>query len=129
MRDWIHNVSLRKILVLTSYFFLIISVFLSNDSAGSVVSDIEVRGLYSIGKDELLYLLDISPGDKLDTAKVREGIKRAFLKGIFEDISVETIPGEKDKVIISVKERDFIKKIYIEGGHNLPRKTIKKLFL
>jgi outer membrane protein insertion porin family len=60
---------------------------------------------------------------------VRSGIKRAFLKGIFEDIAVEIIEGEKAKAVIRVKERDYIQRIDISGDSALSKKTIKALFL
>lgn len=111
--------------VLVIFCFLLFDV--SNVSA-SVVGGIEVYGLHTIGKDELLYLLDVSPGEPIDADRVREGIKRAFLKGIFDDISVETIDGEKTTVIIHIKERASIKNIYVEGNCDLPKKTILALF-
>jgi len=103
-------------------------MFFTSEAAGSVVGDIEINGLHSISKDEFLYILDINPGKQINEESVRLGIKRAFLKGLFEDISVETIDGESAKVIINVKERNFIKNIYVEGDYPLSRKTIKKLF-
>ena len=97
-------------------------------TSASVVGDIEIQGLHLIGKDELLYLLDITPGKAVEEDRVREGIKRAFLKGVFEDISVETIEGEKTTVMIHVTEKPSVKKISIEGDYDLPRKTIESLF-
>ena len=40
-------------------------------------------------EEELLYLLDIDTGQTIDAEHVRLGIKRAFRKGIFEDISIQ----------------------------------------
>lgn len=111
--------------VLVIWCFLFCAV--SNVSA-SVVGKIEIYGLQAIGKDELLYLLDVAPEEPVDPDRVREGIKRVFLKGIFDDISVETVDGDKTTVIIHVRERDFIKKIYVEGDYGLPKKTILSLF-
>lgn len=111
--------------VLVIWCFLFCAV--SNVSA-SVVGKIEIYGLQTIGKDELLYLLDVAPEEPIDPDRVREGIKRVFLKGIFDDISVETVDGDKTTVIIHVRERDFIKKIYVEGDYGLPKKTILSLF-
>ncbi|NWF52043.1 MAG: hypothetical protein HXY47_03070, partial [Nitrospirae bacterium] len=98
-------------------------------TSGATVSDIEIKGLYSIDKEELLDLLCFKPNNPIDTLKVRQGIKRAFLKGIFDDISIETTDGDKVIVIINVKERDFIEKIYVEGNYNLPKKFIEGSFL
>jgi outer membrane protein insertion porin family len=113
-------------LLLTSYFLLPISYL--PEAAGTIVGEIEINGLYSISKGELLYLLDIAPGKPLDEESVRSGIKRAFLKGLFEDISVETLDREKAKVFINIRERNIIKNIYVEGDYAIPRKTIKNLF-
>ncbi len=100
----------------------------SPDVSASVVGEIEIKGLSSMGNDELLYLLDLNPGKTIDAERVKLGIKRAFLTGIFEDITVETTDGEKSKVVINIKERDFIKNIYVKGEHALSKGTIKELF-
>jgi outer membrane protein insertion porin family len=123
---------LRKVFILFFQFLLFTFyclIFTASVTEASVVSEVEIKGLYSIGRDEFLYLLDMKPGETIDSDSVRLGIKRAFSKGIFEDISVETTGGEKAKVIIHVRERSFIKNISIEGDYDIPKKTIKELFL
>lgn len=132
MRNGKWKLEIGKFFILISYFLLLTSYFLmfiTSEAAGAIVGDVEIKGLHSIGKDELLYIMDIKPGKSIDTESVRLGIKRAFLKGMFEDILVETIDGEKAKVIINVKEKNFIKNIYVEGDYAISRKTIKNLFL
>jgi outer membrane protein insertion porin family len=113
-----------------SCFVLTISClpFIPFDATASVVREIEINGLYSIDKEELLYLLDMQPGEQIDEEHVRLGIKRAFLKGIFKDISVETFEGERTDILINVKERDFIEKISIKGDSALSKRKIKQLF-
>ncbi len=107
-------------------FFLFTYVYISE---GATVSDVEINGLYSIDKEELLDLMCFKPGSPIDPLRVRQGIKRAFLKGIFDDISVETTDGDKVSVIINVRERDFVEKIYVEGDHELQVKFIKDSFI
>ena len=97
-------------------------------ASGSVIGKIEVRGLSSMGKEELLYLLDMAPEKPLDAEQVRAGIKRAFLKGIFEDIAVETAGGEEMKVIVRVKEKTAIEKISVEGDYAVSGRQIKNAF-
>jgi outer membrane protein insertion porin family len=116
----------RVFLVLFAVCLLCSAVF---GASASVVGKIEIFGLHSIGKDELLYILGISPEEAIDETLVREGIQRAFLKGIFDDISVETTDEEKTTVIIHVRERPYIKEISVEGNYALPKKTIVSLFL
>ena len=100
----------------------------SSESSASLVSEAEVHGLASLDKEELLYLLDIRPGESIDANTVRTGIKRAFLKGIFEDISVEAGDGEETKVVIHVREKDLVRKISIKGDYAVSGKKIKELF-
>jgi len=111
--------------VLFTAFFFISSIA---TASGPLIGDMEISGLHSIGKGELLSLLDILPGEPVDAETLRSGIKRAFLKGIFEDIAVEIIEGEKAKAVIHVKERDYIQRIDIRGDSALSKKTIKALF-
>lgn len=89
---------------------------------------IKVVGLYSLSEEELLYLLDLDPEKELTAARIRTGIKRAFLKGIFEDISVEITGHEAPQIIVRVRERPFIDDISVEGSSALSKKTIKKMF-
>jgi outer membrane protein insertion porin family len=118
-----------KFLILISYFLILISYFLLSDAKGATVSDIEIHGLSFIKKKELLDLLCFKPGNPIDALKVREGIKRVFLKGLFDDIIIETTEGEKTRVIINIKQRDLIDKVYVEGDYDLSRKFIKNTFL
>jgi outer membrane protein insertion porin family len=92
------------------------------------IAHIEVSGLYSISEDELLYLLDINKGDVLNKIKVREGIKRAFLKGIFEDIIVESLDDANTKIKIAVKEKNIIDSIKVTGNDYFSKRFIKKHF-
>jgi outer membrane protein insertion porin family len=125
------NLKIKKYIFCGFYFLIFFSSFcgfLLTGAYGSVVGEIEVQGLSSMGKEELLYLLDIKPGATVDAEQIRTGIKRAFLKGIFEDIAVETTDGEKVKVIIHIKEKISIKSVYLEGDYAVSGKTIRKLF-
>ncbi len=121
--------TVRKFLLFISYFFFLISYFFLSDVTGSVVSDVEIKGLHSIAKEELLELLDIIPSEQIDSRQIRQGIKRAYLKGLFEDISIEAEDGERVKIIIDIKEKDFIDEISVDGDLGLSRKIIKRIFL
>jgi outer membrane protein insertion porin family len=90
------------------------------------VKNIRVEGLYSIDEDELLYMLGIENGVELSREDLKRGIKRAFMKGIFEDISVETEEENGGLLIVRVRERDFIKKIRVEGAISVEPAFIRK---
>ncbi|MEW6570271.1 MAG: outer membrane protein assembly factor BamA [Nitrospirota bacterium] len=104
-------------------------MFFAVPSYASIVDEIKIHGLYSMGENELLYLLDIEPGKRIDAGTITMGIKRAFLKGIFQDIRVQAGDGERVKVTINVVERYRIDDIYVEGDHAPSKRTVKKLFL
>jgi outer membrane protein assembly factor BamA len=90
---------------------------------------VDIRGLSSIGREEFLDILGIIPGGDIDKELVRNGIKRAFLKGFFNDIIVRVPDGENPVVEVEVKERDFIGKINVKNNTGIGDKTIKELFL
>jgi len=123
------QVTFPDFMVCLIFFFISCLPGLPPDAAASRVGNIEINGLYSIDKRELLYLLDIHQGEPIDQESIRLGIKRAFLKGIFEDISVEALGEEKADIIINVRERDFIEEISLRGNYALSKKRIKQLFL
>ena len=95
--------------------------------AASPVEKIEVEGLVSIGKEELLGLLDIKAGEALDPLKVREGIKRAFFKGIFNDIEVYA-NAARTEVKVVVVERDRIRSVRVSGNNFFSDREIRKMF-
>ncbi|GER94672.1 outer membrane protein assembly factor [hot springs metagenome] len=90
------------------------------------VEKIEVSGLHSISEDELLYLLGIKKGKVIDETDIREGIKRAFLKGIFEDIILESLDDNRTKIKITVREKNIIDSIKIVGNNHFSSRFIKK---
>ncbi|MDP2167760.1 MAG: outer membrane protein assembly factor BamA [Thermodesulfovibrionales bacterium] len=90
------------------------------------VLEVQVEGLHSIDKEELIYLLGLREGGVIDRASLRRGIKRAFLKGIFEDISVEAAPV--GVITVRVREKDFIDNISVKGNLLVPGRFIKANF-
>jgi outer membrane protein insertion porin family len=98
---------------------------------GAAVREIEIDGLHRIAADELLYMIGIEKGGPIDEEIVRDGIKRAFLKGIFEDISVRVTDGEFPDVQIRVRERDFIGKVkvHVSSDSALSGRLLKRIFM
>ena len=103
--------------------------FLPHTATAVTVGKVEVRGLSSIGENEFLNMLGIAPGQKVDAAVVRDGIKRAFYKGIFEDIAVHVPDGENPTVEVHVRERDVIDKIAVTGKSDLSARKLRELFM
>ncbi len=118
------------------YYWIILSLILtflfvlgSSTCNALNAGKIEIKGLYSIDEDEFLDMFGIREGSLIDREKVSKGIKRTFIKGLFEDISVVVSEGETPTVTITVREKDYIKKIYISGNYEISEKVIKESFL
>ena len=118
---------------MTLLFFplILLFLFMPTRSSGEVVTagTIEIHGLHSLGRDEFIILLGVRPGAPVDEELVRRGIKRAFLKGIFEDISVAVSGEPPHDIVVHVREKDFLKKVYVEGNYPISKKKILELFL
>lgn len=110
--------------------FLLSFVVVSPDESGAAtVGTVEIRGLSLIDRNEFLDILGIFPGAEIDKELVRNGIKRAFLKGLFDDVIVRVPDGENPAVEVEVKEREFIGKIYVRNNAGISDKAIRELFL
>jgi len=112
--------------LLPTFYFLLLT---APADASEVIKKIDVEGLYSIQEEELLEILNIKAGEVLDSSKVKSGIRRAFLKGIFEDISVEVDDADRTNVKIKIKEKDVVKKVYVSGNEYLSKKFLKTHFM
>lgn len=87
----------------------------ADESAGINVTDVKVEGLYCMDPDELLYLLAIERGGTVYPDTITQGIKRAFLKGVFDSISVEDEGG--GVLSVKVREKDRVERVTISSVH------------
>jgi outer membrane protein insertion porin family len=109
---------------------LCLYLFLSAVPAdAATVGTITVQGLHSANRSELLELLDLAEGNQIEAEKVRAGIKRAFLKGIFDQISVQTNDREPADVMVMVQEKDRISKVSVQGDRVLSAKKVRNLLI
>ncbi len=91
------------------------------------IKTIEVEGLTRIKQEELIDMISFHIGDVIDKEILRDGIKRAFKKGIFLDIRAVTEPNDSGiKLRYIVKEIPVIDKINIEGNEKISKGEIKK---
>ncbi|MEK6528164.1 MAG: outer membrane protein assembly factor BamA [Nitrospirota bacterium] len=94
------------------------------------IKTIEVEGLTRIKQEELIDMISLHIGDAIDKETLRNGIKRAFKKGIFLDIKAVAEPNDSGiKLKYIVKEIPVIDKINIKGNEQITKKEIKKNFL
>ncbi len=115
---------LEDSLVLLSFVLSFISIFIFIDSIfADEQLNIEIHGLKSITQEEFLYLLDLKEKEKIDKDKITEGIKRLFLRDIFENIVIEK---NNNIVKIDVSEKPIIKSIKFEGNQYVNDKFLRQ---
>ena len=92
-----------------------------------IIKTVKVSGLYSIEQGELLELLDIKPGYAVFPQRVTVGIKRAFLKGIFDNIDViDTGDGNLE---INIDEKNVVGRINVLAQKADKRKSLSAFSL
>jgi len=110
-------------------FLLACAAMFPVESAAATVAKVEIKGLSLLGQDEFLDILGIRAGVEIDKELVSNAIKRAFLKGFFDDIIIRVPDGENPVVEVEVRERDLIRKIYLKNNTGLSDKVIKDLLV
>ena len=109
--------------MLLSFVLSFISIFLYFSFSYAQEIKISIEGLHSMEQKEFLYLLGLDKGKYIDPDVITEGIKRVFLKDIFDDIVIE----KKDKdIYIKVKEKPFIKSINFENNKYFSQDFLNK---
>jgi len=93
------------------------------------ITALEIRGITRMEAEELIDLISLSIGDKLDRQELGRGIRRAFLKDFFQDIQAVTEPyGDGVRLIYIVKEIPRIDKLIIKGERKVSEKTVRTKF-
>ncbi len=111
-------------------FTLFIAKHVYGISEHKIIKDIEIRGLNRIDREEFMDLICIGSGNILDRDLIKQGIRRAFLKGVFRDIRVFSEPfGDGVRLIFEVEEFPTIRRIRYHGNEHIWSKDIDKVFI
>ncbi len=110
---------------------LLISLFIplsidADEGIEFTPSYIEVDGLTTMKKDDLLEILDIKKGKTLTVKGLRNGIKRAFRTRLFDEM---TLIREENGLRIKLREREIIYRIRVKGNYYLSKKEILDAFI
>jgi outer membrane protein insertion porin family len=98
-----------------------------NDYSGMPIVAIEVEGVKTVKPDVLISLMGIEIGEPYNQEKIRQGIKRTFLKGIFEDIAVDAEKFEEGvKLRYLIKEKVFINRINFKGNELISSRKLRR---
>lgn len=88
-------------------------------SDAPVIREVEYVGLTRIDGEELTDIMSIGVGDVFDNAALGEAVKRAYRKGVFRDIRVESeLNDDGLKLIFVLEEIPLIRKIKVKGNEH-----------
>ncbi|MBI4681503.1 MAG: outer membrane protein assembly factor BamA [Nitrospirae bacterium] len=110
-------------------FYLLFPALADASDPANIIRAIEVSGLTRMDKEEFFDLVCCRVGDMLDKQELSKGIRRAFKKGIFQDI--QAVSGQYDgglKLTYIIREIPVVKKINIDGDENVSERIIRKRF-
>jgi outer membrane protein insertion porin family len=81
--------------------------------AQSAASQIVVQGNRRVEADTIRSYFRLGPGERLDNAKVDEGVKALFATGLFADVRPSFAGG---RLVVTVVENSVINRIQFEGN-------------
>jgi outer membrane protein insertion porin family len=88
---------------------------------------VQVKGNQRIETDAIMEKIKTAPGDVYLEKTLSEDLKAIYAMGYFDDVKVETEPGQGGKVIIfELKEKPTVRKIVLEGNHVFSNEDILK---
>src|SRR5208337_2086499 len=126
MKQIINHILFVFVLLIVIRHTLIYAADQPFSEKGGPLRQLEVRGLYSISKPELLYLLNIDKGRVIDRSALSSGVKRAFLLGIFDDVIIESLAPDNTAIVVKVKEKPVIASIAVKENEHFSTSFIKK---
>lgn len=77
---------------------------------------IQVQGNKRVDADTIRGYFNLKPGDRLDAAKIDEGLKALYATGMFEDVRISQAGG---RVIVTVAENPVINRVAFEGNRRV----------
>ncbi|MBI5741052.1 MAG: outer membrane protein assembly factor BamA [Nitrospirae bacterium] len=120
----------RKLIIinLTGLILFVLCSIAFAEGPPQVIRAIEVEGLTRIPEKELIDIICFKPGLVFEGKALKDGLRRAFAKGIFYDLEVVSSSRE-DGIALKyiVKEVPLIDKVIIEGNSGISGKDIRKM--
>ncbi|MCC6949099.1 MAG: outer membrane protein assembly factor BamA [Bradyrhizobiaceae bacterium] len=82
---------------------------------------IEVRGNQRVDADTIRSYFRVSPGERLDAARIDEALKALYATGLYQDVQISQQGG---RVVVTVVENQTINRIAFEGNKKVKDETL-----
>ncbi|MDB5038698.1 MAG: outer membrane protein assembly factor YaeT precursor [Bacteriovoracaceae bacterium] len=110
-----------------TFLFFILSSFISLSAMADTISEIEIQGNERLSREAVLQYVNSKPGQELNRLKIRDDLKALYNTGLFKDIQIDVEKAPKGpKVIIKVKEKDYIQEIRFKGNKEISKDDLEK---
>ena len=83
---------------------------------------IVVQGNRRIEADTIRSYFQPRPGERLDAAKIDDGIKGLFATGLFQDVNVNQNGG---RLVVTVVENSVVNRVAFEGNKKVKKETLE----
>lgn len=91
-------------------------------SDGTVIENIQIKGLNRVTRGAVLLALPIKPGDQLTSEGVAQSMKSLYATGDFEDVRLSR---DGSTLIVDVTERPTIAGVEFSGNSNITDDSLK----
>lgn len=126
MMKWVwvnRGLVLAGLLLAVSLFGLVPGAALAAPSEHASATEIVVEGNRRVEADTIRSYFKAAPGERLDAAKIDEGLKALYASGLFQDIHVST---QGNRLIVSVVEASVIDRLQFEGNHRMKDEQLQQ---
>jgi len=107
--------------VLTVCGICLLMTFLSAD----IIEKIVIEGNRKVSRDTILFYLKSKPNDIYSEEILRKDFKALWETGFFENIKIETLPGDRGVIVkINLKENLFIKEVNYKTSKGIKKEDI-----
>jgi outer membrane protein insertion porin family len=91
-----------------------------------VIAAVKIDGNKRVEKNTILNKITLKPGDTFRRSALGDQIRNVYDLGYFEDVQIRADPADQGKVdlVVTLKERPFIKSIEIVGNKVLSKDSI-----
>jgi len=102
--------------VLAGIIWLAAGLAAPNIASAQGAAAIQVQGNKRVDADTIRGYFNLKPGERLDAAKIDEGLKALYATGMFEDVRIGQAGG---RVIVTVVENPVINRVAFEGNRRV----------
>lgn len=106
---------------------IVIAFLLSASVWAQKVAEVQVKGNERLSPEAVLQYVNSKPGQELSRSQIRDDLRALYNTGLFQDIKIDVEEaGSGLRIIISVKEKDYIQEFRFSGNSEISAEDLTK---